>query len=451
MIDALTGHLIRKTDAISIYPNSHYVTPRKDLANIIAEIQTDLGKRLRELKEANKLVEMQRLEQRTMQDIETLEQLGFCPGIENYSRYLSGAKPGEPPPCLLDYFPPEYLTIIDESHITVPQIKSMHRGDRSRKENLVNFGFRLPAALDNRPLDFDEFLAKSKQILYVSATPGSYELEACKKHITEQIIRPTGLIDPPIFIRDANTQVDDLLGEIKKTAARQGRVLITTLTKKMSEDLSKYYAELGIRIRYLHSEINTLDRAALLRDLRQGSFDVLVGINLLREGLDLPEVELVAIMDADKEGFLRSRSSLIQTVGRAARNSNAKVIFYATATTDSMRAAIDETNRRREIQAAFNQANGITPQTIVKSLPLDLMALHQMQDLGLMAKSKDPEDPLNRLAKLGIKSPQDLEKAIATKLKIMKKHAAKMEFEEAAQARDEANELKALLLFYGGE
>jgi excinuclease ABC subunit B len=343
IIDALTGKLINTVDKISIYPNSHYVADRKDMKTIVKEVLTDLGIRLRELKKQNKLVEYQRLEQRTMQDVESMEHLGFCPGIENYSRYLTGKKPGEAPPTLLDYFPDEFLTIIDESHITVPQLNAMYRGDKSRKQTLVDFGFRLPSAMDNRPLNFEEFNQRSKKILYVSATPSQYELEKSNDKISEQIIRPTGLLDPEITIKPAKTQVDDLLGEIKSVTSSGGRILVTTLTKKMAEDLTDYFSNMNIKIKYLHSDIDTLERSELLRELRQGDYDVLVGINLLREGLDLPEVTLVAIMDADKEGFLRSRTSLIQTVGRAARNSEARVIFYADRITKSMKEAIDET------------------------------------------------------------------------------------------------------------
>ena len=379
IIDAITGNKIRDLSSLSIYPNSHYVADKKDMRQIVKEILTDLGIRLRELKSENKLVEYQRLEQRVMQDVESLEQLGFCSGIENYSRYLTGKKPGEPPPTLLDYFPEGFITIIDESHLTVPQINGMFKGDRSRKETLVNFGFRLPSALDNRPLNFNEFKQRIDKVLYVSATPGKYELETTKATISEQVIRPTGLVDPEVEIRPATTQVDDLYNQIVSTT-KSGRVLITTLTKKMAEDLTEYYRDMGIKVRYLHSDIVTLERANLLRDLRKGVYDVLIGINLLREGLDLPEVELVAIMDADKEGFLRSKSSLIQIVGRAARNSNARVIFYAEKETDSMKEAIIETERRRNIQLEHNKANGITLQKDL-SMRNTLMKKSKKQDV----------------------------------------------------------------------
>lgn len=450
LIDALTGSTLRELDEISIYPNSHYVTQRKDLANIIVEIQNDLGVRLREFKAANKLVEFQRLEQRTMQDIETLEQLGYCPGIENYSRYLSGARPGEPPPCLLDYFPKDFLTIVDESHITLPQIRGMYRGDRARKQNLVDFGFRLPAALDNRPLTFEEFLQRTPQILHVSATPGTFELETTKGVVTEQVIRPTGLLDPPISVRPARDQVDDLIGTIKGAVKEGGRVLITTLTKKMAEDLTTHYLDLGIKVRYMHSDIETLERTELLRDLRRGVFDVMIGINLLREGLDLPEVSLVAVMDADKEGFLRSRSSLIQIVGRAARNEKAQVIFYADTITDSMRQAMEETERRRNKQLAYNREHGIEPKTVAKALQEDLRSIYGLNS-KTVAKKKAAEaisDPMERLQKLGIKTPAALNQAISKKSQQMLKLAAKMEFERAAILRDEINELKGLLLAF---
>ena len=447
-IDVLTGQTKESVDKVTLYPTSHYVTDQKSMKEVIHQVLTDLGERMRNLKELNKLVEMQRLEQRTMHDVETLEQLGFCPGIENYSRYLSGKKPGEAPPCLLDYFPPDFLTIIDESHITVPQIRGMYRGDRARKLTLVEYGFRLPSALDNRPLNFDEFLARNNQILYVSATPGDMELAFSEGRKSEQIIRPTGLVDPEIMVKPAKYQVDDLLEEMKRATDLKGRVLITTLTKKMAEDLTEYYAELGFRIKYLHSDIDTLERANLLRMLRMGDFDILVGINLLREGLDLPEVNLVAVMDADKEGFLRSHTSLIQIVGRAARNHQARVIFYADRITESMQSAMNETNRRRQKQIDYNTQHGISPQTVVKEIPKDLRAMY-----GLADNEESTEEKAEHIDKLReeYKTVSEVEKAIKKKSRQMKAHATRMEFEDAAALRDEVKDLKALLLVYGEE
>ena len=442
LIDALTGRRVSTIDEVSIYPNSHYVADRKDMRSIIQEILSDLGDRLRELQSLDKMVEFQRLEQRTMQDVESLEQVGYCSGIENYSRYLTGKKPGEAPPTLLDYFPADFLTIIDESHITVPQIGGMYRGDRARKSTLVEFGFRLPSALDNRPLNFDEFLSRNHQILYVSATPGAFEFKKCEGSITEQIIRPTGLIDPEIEIRPVKTQVDDLYHMIREVS-RTGRILVITLTKKMSEDLAEYYRELGVKVKYLHSDSDTLERSDILRGLRRGDFDVLIGINLLREGLDLPEVELVAILDADKEGFLRSRSSLIQIVGRAARNVNSKVIFYADKITDSMKAAIDETARRRSIQSAYNIKNGIEPLSIIKTLPKDLRIIYGLTE---SAETVVLTDLAERCKKAGVKKASDAEKLITKKKKEMLKASSALDFENAARLRDDINELKSILM-----
>jgi excinuclease ABC subunit B len=448
VFDVLTGKKSKSHESLAIYPNSHYVTERDDMRAIVREILHDLGIRLRELKEENKLVEYQRLEQRTMHDVELLEELGFCPGIENYSRYLTGAAPGQPPPTLLDYFPKEFLTIIDESHITVPQIGAMYRGDRARKENLVNYGFRLPSALDNRPLKFDEFLERTDKIIHVSATPGKYELEQTGGKYAEQIIRPTGLIDPLIEIRPITNQVDELLGEIKKTIQVGGRILITTLTKRMAEDLTSYYRDLGIKVKYLHSDIESLERSEILRDLRKGNIDVLIGINLLREGLDLPEVQLVAIMDADKEGFLRSRSSLIQTVGRAARNANGRVIFFADQITQAMRECMDETERRRRIQTQYNQDHGITPQTIQKEMQQSLREIYGLS-------TDDHHQPKVSADKLlsehNVKSVRELEKLITRKQKEMQKAAAELEFEKAAEIRDTIAALKDTLLVYMDE
>lgn len=449
LVDALTGKIIRQPEALSIYPNSHYVTERENMQDIVREILRDLGQRLREFKEQDKLVEFQRLEQRTMQDVELLEQLGFCPGIENYSRYLTGLPPGSPPPTLLDYFPDDFITILDESHITVPQLGAMFRGDRSRKQTLVDFGFRLPAALDNRPLNFEEFLRITPTILHVSATPGSFETDACAGRVIEQIIRPTGLIDPAIVVHPAKSQVDDLYSEILKTTKAGGRVLVTTLTKKMAEDLTSYYENLGVRVRYLHSDIDSLERSEILRELRQGEFDVLIGINLLREGLDLPEVMLVAVMDADKQGFLRSRSSLIQTVGRAARNAGGRVIFYADSMSEAMRQCMDETERRRRIQMQYNTEHGIEPKTIAKKMPPGLRELYGLTEEEEVDRASDRARKL--LEKTGARTPAQLEKLIRKKSREMKKAAADLDFEAAAELRDTIAAMKELLMVHGDE
>ena len=447
-IDVLTGKVIQSVAELTIYPSSHYVTDRRDMGQMVREILKDLGVRLRELKAQNKLVEYQRLEQRTMHDVETMEHLGFCPGIENYSRYLTGVAPGQPPPTLLDYFPKDFITIIDESHITNPQINGMFRGDRARKQVLVDYGFRLPSALDNRPLNFDEFLARTGKILHVSATPGPYELQSSGGRVSEQVIRPTGLIDPKIEIKPAKNQVDDLYGEIVKAVAAKGRVLITTLTKRMAEDLSSHYNEMGVKVRYLHADIESLERVELLRDLRKGIFDVLIGINLLREGLDLPEVRLVAVMDADKEGFLRSRSALIQVVGRAARNIDGRVIFYADRITTSMQACLDESERRRSIQSAYNIAHGIEPKSIIKSLPVDLRKLYGLDtEADIEAAAGKHID----LKELGVRSVAELEALIKKKQKDMKKYAEGLEFERAADLRDEVSKLREAMLSLAGD
>ncbi|MCP5138752.1 MAG: excinuclease ABC subunit UvrB [Chromatiales bacterium] len=432
--DPLTGEVLRSVPRLTIFPKTHYATPREVVLKAVDSIKQDLVLRLAELREANKLVEAQRLEQRTMYDVEMMAELGFCSGIENYSRYLSGRQPGEPPPCLFDYLPDDALLIIDESHVTVPQLGGMYRGDRSRKETLVEYGFRLPSALDNRPLRFDEFEALSPQTIYVSATPGPYERERSDA-IVEQVVRPTGLVDPLIEVRPVATQVDDVLSEIRIRVERQERVLITTLTKRMAEDLTDYLQEHGVRVRYLHSDVETVERSEIIRDLRLGAFDVLVGINLLREGLDLPEVSLVAILDADREGFLRSEGSLIQTVGRAARNLNGMAIMYADRITGSMQRAIAETDRRRQKQLEFNQLHGIQPRSIIK----------QVRDVMDGARSEVPRrgrraaEPCSEYRNL---SPEQLIKQIARLEKQMYSHARNLEFEAAARLRDQVQELR---------
>ena len=409
------------------------------------EILEDLGTRLREFKTSDKLVEYQRLEQKTMHDVELLEELGFCPGIENYSRYLTGKKPGDPPPTLLNYFPEGFLTIVDESHITIPQIGGMFRGDQSRKETLVNYGFRLPSALDNRPLNFDEFLEHTSHLLYVSATPGKWEYKVCKGQFSEQVIRPTGILDPEINLFPATNQVDHAYGEIKKTIAKGFRALITTLTKKMAEDLTEYLDSLGIKVKYLHADIDSIERVELIRDLRKGEYDVLVGINLLREGLDLPEVALVIVMDADKAGFLRSKSSLIQIVGRAARNIQGTVNFYADEVTEAIRDCMDETARRRQKQIKWNQDQGIDPKTIIKKLPQGLREIYGLSDKN--TKESDPAGP-DLLKKFDITNQKQLEKMIKTKTNEMKKAAAALDFESAAEIRDTIAALEDMILIF---
>ena len=427
--DPLTGEVVRRVPRLTIFPKTHYVTPRETLLKACDEIRVELKERLEYLRKHDKLLEAQRLEQRTLFDLEMIKELGYCSGIENYSRYLSGREAGEPPPCLFDYVPNEALLIIDESHVTVPQLGGMYRGDRSRKETLVEFGFRLPSALDNRPLRFDEFERLSPQTVYVSATPGPYETEHAD-NVVEQVVRPTGLVDPEVEIRPAKTQVDDVLSEIRRRVAVDERVLITTLTKRMAEDLTDYLGEHQVRVRYLHSDIGTVERTEIIRDLRLGAFDVLVGINLLREGLDMPEVSLVAILDADKEGFLRSDRSLIQTIGRAARNVHGTAILYADDVTGSMQRAIDETNRRREKQLAYNAEHGIKPATIVKQVA-DIMEAAYPSPRGKRRKAAEDATPYASM------SPEQLMRK-ATKLeKQMLRHARDLEFEEAARLRDE--------------
>jgi excinuclease ABC subunit B len=432
--DPLTGEMLRSVPRLTIFPKTHYATPRDVVLRAVDFIKRDLVLRLDELRQANKLVEAQRLEQRTQYDVEMMAELGFCSGIENYSRYLSGRQPGEPPPCLFDYLPDDALLIIDESHVTIPQLVGMYRGDRSRKETLVEYGFRLPSALDNRPLRFDEFEALSPQTIYVSATPGPYERERSDA-IVEQVVRPTGLTDPPIEVRPVATQVDDVLSEIRVRAERQERVLITTLTKRMAEDLTDYLQEHGVRVRYLHSDIETVERSEIIRDLRLGAFDVLIGINLLREGLDLPEVSLVAILDADREGFLRSEGSLIQTVGRAARNLNGMAIMYADRITGSMQRAIAETDRRRQKQVEFNQLHGVQPRSIVKQVR-DVMDGARSEGQRGSRRVAEPRSEYRDL------SPEQLMKQIARLEKQMFSHARNLEFEAAARLRDEVQALR---------
>jgi excinuclease ABC subunit B len=436
LFDPLTGKVVQKLNRFTVFPSSHYVTPRETVLRAIETIKLELRERLEFLTREGHLVEAQRLEQRTRFDLEMLQELGFCKGIENYSRHLSGAAAGDPPPTLIDYLPRNSLMFIDESHVTIGQLSAMYRGDRSRKETLVQFGFRLPSAMDNRPLKLEEFERRMPQTVFVSATPAAYEQEHAD-NVVEQVVRPTGLVDPEIEVRPATTQVDDLLGEIKLRTAQEDRVLVTTLTKRMSEDLTEYLSENGIRVRYLHSDIDTVERAEIIRDLRLGVFDVLVGINLLREGLDLPEVSLVAILDADKEGFLRSERSLIQTIGRAARNLNGKAILYADRMTDSMQRAIEETERRRAKQIAFNEEHGITPRGVNK-------AVRELID-GVVAS-----DPTASLREDVSEELIRDEKAAAREIKRLEKemmdHARNLEFEQAAAARDKLQRLKAKLL-----
>jgi excinuclease ABC subunit B len=432
--DPLTGDEIKSYERLTIYPKSHFVMPRPRIEEAVLNIKGELGDWENLLERQGRLLESQRVHQRTLFDMEMIKEVGYCHGIENYSRHFTGRNPGQPPPTLLDYLPQDSLMFIDESHQTVPQLRGMYHGDRSRKENLVEYGFRLPSALDNRPLTFEEFENRTNQIVYVSATPGPYELTKTKGVFVEQVIRPTGLTDPEVEIRPVRGQIDDLLHEIRLRAEKHERVLVTTLTKRMSEDLAEYYTEVGVRCRYLHSEIDTLERIKILRGLRRGEFDVLIGINLLREGLDLPEVSLVAILDADKEGFLRSADSLIQTIGRAARNVNGRAILYADVKTDSMKRAIDETNRRREIQARYNVENNITPESIVKPLDMTLVAISEADYVSLPEPEVEesvPDDP-EKVAELIARLETDMRAA-----------AKRFEFERAAELRDKARALRA--------
>ena len=432
-IDPLRGAVLERVDRVHIYPASHYVTEANQLARAFETIQEELADRLAFLRQRNRLLEAQRLEQRTLFDIEMLRELGYCHGIENYSRHLTGHRPGEAPPTLIDYLPKDALVVIDESHVAVPQVRGMYYGDRSRKEALVEYGFRLPSAFDNRPLTFDEFTRLTGQTIYVSATPGPYELDLAAATLAEQVIRPTGLMDPRITVRPAKDQVDDLLGELRARAERDERVLVTTLTKRMAEDLTEYYQQLGIRVRYLHSDIDTLDRVAIIRDLRLGKFDGLIGINLLREGLDIPEVSLVAILDADKEGYLRSATSLIQTAGRAARNVNGEVIMYADHVTASMAATLGETERRRELQRAYNDAHGITPESIKSSIRELLQTIYERDYYTV---------PVEEPAAETFESPAALQSRILELEARMKEAAKRLDFEQAAELRDRLKSLR---------
>src|SRR5210317_758640 len=441
-IDPLTGEVINETPRATIYPKTHYVTPKETVLDCLKTVREELKERIKFLQDNNKLVEAQRLQERTTYDMEMIQELGYCQGIENYSRYLSGRQPGEPPPCLFDYVPDNALLIVDESHVTIPQLGGMYRGDRSRKENLVEYGFRLPSALDNRPLRFDEFETLAPQTIFTSATPGPYEDEHAGA-VVEQVIRPTVLIDPEIEVRPAGTQVDDLLSEIRERVTAGDRVLVTTLTKRMAEDLTDYLGEHGVRVRYLHSDIDTVERMEIIRDLRLGEFDVLVGINLLREGLDMPEVSLVAILDADKEGFLRSDRSLIQTIGRAARHLRGRAILYADKVTGSMERAMAETARRRDKQLAFNEANGITPKGIEKSVQDIMEGARRMPTKARSARDRRvAEEKAAYAAEIVNLTPAALARKIEQLEAQMLEHAKNLEFEEAAQLRDQLSEFK---------
>ena len=436
LIDPLRGTMLEEVDGrLPVYPTSHYVVTRKVLDEALGDIRTELDERLADLKAANKLLEAQRLSQRTLFDLDMLQELGYCPGIENYSRHLTRRKAGEPPPTLLDYFPDDWLLVVDESHVTVPQVRGMYFGDRSRKETLVEFGFRLPSALDNRPLTFEEWEGRIHQVLFVSATPGPYELALTGGDVVEQLVRPTGLLDPEVVLKPAQGQVDDLLARIRERVAAGERVLVTTLTKRMAEDLTQYLSELGVRVRYLHSDIETIERVEIIRSLRKGEFDVLVGINLLREGLDLPEVSLVGILDADKEGYLRSARSLIQTIGRAARHVEGKVIMYADAMTDSMRKAIDETNRRRARQVAYNEEHGITPQSIVKAIDASLVEMYSPEWAVVPEVEDAPPDT-------ELIPAHELPDRITGLRQEMMEAAERLEYERAAELRDRIKRLE---------
>ena len=441
-VDPLRGRKLGRISKLAIYPGSHYVTSRDNLNRAMTTIRAELQERLSELRREEKLLEAQRLQQRTLFDLEMMEEMGYCQGIENYSRHLTGRNPGQPPPTLMEYLPKNALIIIDESHATIPQLIGMYRGDRSRKETLVEYGFRLPSALDNRPLRFEEYEAFPQRRIYVSATPAAYELMKASGGVVEQIIRPTGLMDPEIVVKPVKSQVDDLLGEIRQRAARGERVLVTTLTKRMAENLTTHYGEVGVKVRYLHSDVHTLERVEIIRDLRRGEFDVLIGVNLLREGLDIPEVSLVAILDADKEGFLRSERSLIQTAGRAARHIAGQVIMYADVITGSIRACLDETQRRLLLQTDYNRRYGITPESIRKSISDVLTSVYDADYVTV---------PLVRETKVPYGGEEDLTKLIARLKAEMKAAAAALEFEKAAELRDEIRDLSSLLVEFGGE
>ena len=434
LVDPLRGRILSTEKAVTIYPGSHYVTDRQNMRRAVADIREELKDRLADLRSREKLLEVQRLEQRTLFDIEMIEEMGYCQGIENYSRHITGRKPGEPPPTLIEYLPDDALVVIDESHVTVPQLNGMYRGDRSRKETLVEFGFRLPSALDNRPLMFEEFEGFVHQRIYVSATPAAYELDKSGERVVEQIIRPTGLMDPEVIIKPVTHQVDDLLGEINRRIEGGERVLVTTLTKRMAENLTEYYQGLGIKATYLHSDIKTLERVAIIRDLRKGRYDVLIGVNLLREGLDIPEVSLVAILDADKEGFLRSERSLIQTSGRTARNVNGQVIMYADRVTASIRACVDETERRRAIQERFNKEHQITPESIKKEINDLLATIYEADYMTVNVGDREER----------YMTGKDIQAEIRTLTKEMKEAARNLEFERAAELRDEIGELSRM-------
>ena len=453
VFDPLTGALERDIPRVTIFPKTHYVTTRDRVLDAVTEIEDELGVRLKQLKENNKLLEAQRLEQRTRYDIEMMRELGYCQGIENYSRYLSGREPGQPPPTLFDYLPDDALVVVDESHVSVPQIGGMYRGDRARKETLVEYGFRLPSALDNRPLRFEEWESMVPQAIFVSATPGPYELEHAGRTV-DQVVRPTGLVDPVVEIRPASSQVDDLLSEIHEVVAAEERVLVTTLTKRMAEDLTDYLSDNGVRVRYLHSDIDTVERVEIIRDLRLGEFDVLVGINLLREGLDMPEVSLVAILDADKEGFLRSDRSLIQTVGRAARNINGRAILYADEVTGSMKRAIEETARRRTKQESYNEEHGITPRGIKKAIKDIMEGAYAPGGRGKARQRGRDRKVADERAAYGAEIVNLTPEALSRKLKQMEdqmlEHAKNLEFEEAARLRDQIGEIKQQAFLGGG-
>ena len=438
-VDPVTGATLKTMDSVNLYPARHFVTPEDRLEEACNAIEAEMKESLVKMESEGKLVEAQRLEQRTRYDLELLREVGFCQGVENYSRHLSGRNAGESPECLLDYFPDDWLLVVDESHVTIPQIRAMYNGDQARKKVLIDHGFRLPSAADNRPLKADEFWEKAKQCIFVSATPGDWEVELSKEHIVQQVIRPTGVLDPEVFVRPSEGQVDDLLAEIQERVPKHERVLVTTLTKRMAEDLTEYFQERGVRIRYLHSEITSIERIEILQDLREGVFEVLVGVNLLREGLDLPEVSLVAILDADKEGFLRSKRSLIQTMGRAARHVEGKAILYADNMTDSMTAAIEETSRRREIQAAHNEKNGIIPHSIIKRSNNSILAF---LEVSRRLNSQELDQVIENVADVPLDSIPDLIQQLEA---LMKDAAKKQEFEEAAKHRDRIKKLREKL------